>query len=424
MASTYTSRLRLTLQGDGDNAGTWGQVANTVFGLIDDSIGGVANIVATGSGEIDLTASVANGATDEARKAVLRFTGVPTANREVRIPSVEKIYFVDNAVSISSDSFYLLIHPDGTSAGVTVTPQERAILYCDGTNIYNMISNTSALDPSENLADLTNVSAALVNLGFTATIGELNVLDGITATVAELNVLDGITATVAELNILDGAIIDVTELNYLNGVTSSIQEQLDVLTSTIACVSSNVGNELIKTYTLSDDSSLTVGTTVLSSLYSEVEIQFEQVKVSTGGIAGSWYLWFFQDDASTTVSSVLESYTLVTDASSSEVFVAGSSEHAKLYNKNTTGDGYFTGTFKVRGHDLTDRPTMVQGEGFHFDPGNSGQGTARFSGGYCPFSYVSATPQIMFKGLRIASSIDTDWKMTGTVYCYGKRKGA
>lgn len=233
MASTYTSRLRLTLQGDGDNAGTWGQVANTVFGLIDDSIGGVANIVATGSGEIDLTASVANGATDEARKAVLRFTGVPTANREVRIPSVEKIYFVDNAVSISSDSFYLLIHPDGTSAGVTIQPQERAILYCDGTNIYNMISNTSALDPSNNLSDLTNVSAALVNLGFTATIDELNTLDGITASVSELNILDGATLSVAELNILDGALIDVTELNYLNGVTSSIQEQFDVLTSLV-----------------------------------------------------------------------------------------------------------------------------------------------------------------------------------------------
>jgi hypothetical protein len=50
----------------------------------------------------------------------------------------------------------------------------------------------------------TSASAALVNLGLTATAAEINALDGITATVSELNTLDGITATVGELNKLDG----------------------------------------------------------------------------------------------------------------------------------------------------------------------------------------------------------------------------
>lgn len=80
---------------------------------------------------------------------------------------------------------------------------------------------------SNNLSDLVDPVAALVNLGLTATAAEINTLDGITATVAELNILDGVTSTAAELNILDGVTATATELNYVAGVTSAIQTQLD-----------------------------------------------------------------------------------------------------------------------------------------------------------------------------------------------------
>ena len=39
MASTYTSNIRLTKQGDGDNPNTWGTVLNDqVISLVDDAI--------------------------------------------------------------------------------------------------------------------------------------------------------------------------------------------------------------------------------------------------------------------------------------------------------------------------------------------------------------------------------------------------
>ena len=39
MASTYTSRLRLVKQGDGDNPNTWGTVLNDgMISLVDDAI--------------------------------------------------------------------------------------------------------------------------------------------------------------------------------------------------------------------------------------------------------------------------------------------------------------------------------------------------------------------------------------------------
>jgi hypothetical protein len=69
-------------------------------------------------------------------------------------------------------------------------------------------------------AELDSKSATLSDLGVTANIAELNILDGVVATTAELNTLDGITATTAELNFVDG-------------VTSNIQTQLDAKLSSV-----------------------------------------------------------------------------------------------------------------------------------------------------------------------------------------------
>ena len=44
MASTYSARLRLGLQTNGENTTTWGTRANGVFSRIDDAIAGVASV--------------------------------------------------------------------------------------------------------------------------------------------------------------------------------------------------------------------------------------------------------------------------------------------------------------------------------------------------------------------------------------------
>jgi len=40
MASTYTSSLRFTKQGDGENPNTWGEVLNGVLDLVDNAVAG------------------------------------------------------------------------------------------------------------------------------------------------------------------------------------------------------------------------------------------------------------------------------------------------------------------------------------------------------------------------------------------------
>jgi hypothetical protein len=129
MASSYSALNRLEKQGTGDNSGTWGDRLNTnVIDLLDEAIDGVNTKSATGSG--DITLSTANGSTDEARHKVQVFTGTPVANRNVIVPAVEKLYVIDN----QTDAFALVIKTSGGS-GVTVSNGEKAIVYCDGTDV-------------------------------------------------------------------------------------------------------------------------------------------------------------------------------------------------------------------------------------------------------------------------------------------------
>ena len=71
MASSYTTRLNLELQADGENPNSWGDILNSnVIQLVDDAIAAYTSVTCT-SGTITLTEN--NGSTDQSRSAVLEF---------------------------------------------------------------------------------------------------------------------------------------------------------------------------------------------------------------------------------------------------------------------------------------------------------------------------------------------------------------
>ena len=97
MPSNYTTRLRLEKQADGENANTWGDRLNQqVIDMVDEAVGGVVVVSTTGA-TTSLTAS--NGAADQSRNAVLRIEGTLGSDSTIVIPSVEKLYVVDNQTS-------------------------------------------------------------------------------------------------------------------------------------------------------------------------------------------------------------------------------------------------------------------------------------------------------------------------------------
>ena len=129
MASTYSTSLRLELIGQGEQAGTWGLTTNTNFGtLVEQAITGVQTISMSNA---TYTLSNYNGATDEARNAVLVMTGTNFAPQNLIAPSVEKVYIIKNTTGNTVNI--------KTSSGnaIAISNSTVAQVYCDGTDFYS-----------------------------------------------------------------------------------------------------------------------------------------------------------------------------------------------------------------------------------------------------------------------------------------------
>jgi hypothetical protein len=128
MASTYTSRIRLEKQGDGENANTWGLKLNqNVIDLVDEAVAGFETISIDGLSSATLTSN--DGTVDQSRNMGLRFTGTLAADCTVVAPSSEKVYFVGN----DTIGGHNVVMKSG-SASETVYAGSSALVAFDGTN--------------------------------------------------------------------------------------------------------------------------------------------------------------------------------------------------------------------------------------------------------------------------------------------------
>jgi hypothetical protein len=155
MASTYSPSLKLTLPGDGDQAGIWGQTTNTNLGtLIEQAITGVVSIVMSNA---NYTLSNFNGVSDEARNAVLVVTGANSAVRDVIPPVVEKLYTV---VNNTSGGFAIRVI-GATGTGVSIPSGITTLVYCDGTNFVSAMSSAATAVNTSNYT-IQQVGSTLV----------------------------------------------------------------------------------------------------------------------------------------------------------------------------------------------------------------------------------------------------------------------
>ena len=135
--ATFTSRIRLEKQANGENSGTWGTVLNqNVIDLVDDAIAGYT-IVSCSATAVELTSN--NGSSDQARSAALELQGTLTSSVDITIPSVSKIYFVKNN---TSGSHAITLKTAATTAKTTVTQGGTGPFICDGTNVFSGADTT------------------------------------------------------------------------------------------------------------------------------------------------------------------------------------------------------------------------------------------------------------------------------------------
>lgn len=157
MASTYTNRLGLEKQTDGENPNSWGAILNTnVIDLIDDAIAGYEIVSVSGTG---ITLTDNNGTADQSRNAALEFAGTLTANVTITIPSEEKTYFVREN---TTGSFAVQMKTVGGTA-LNLVQGENTFVACDGTSIYQLDIPTSVTSFTANTLTATSITTSILD---------------------------------------------------------------------------------------------------------------------------------------------------------------------------------------------------------------------------------------------------------------------
>lgn len=130
MPSSYSTSLRLQLIATGEQSGIWGATTNTNLGtLLEQAITGVESIALSGS---TYTLSNLNGASDEARNAVLIFTGALSGNCTVTAPQVNKVYIISNQTT----NGHSVIMTTGAGLTVSIANGQTSLIYSDGTDFF------------------------------------------------------------------------------------------------------------------------------------------------------------------------------------------------------------------------------------------------------------------------------------------------
>ena len=134
MPSTYTTSLRFELQATGENVNVWGDRLNTALSRIDVAVAGMTTVALTGN----YTLTTSNTASDDARAAMLKFTG-GAGPFTVTLPSLSKKYSVWNATTGT------VTLTTGSGSTVQVATTDIVDVFCDGTNVKTLGYGGSSL---------------------------------------------------------------------------------------------------------------------------------------------------------------------------------------------------------------------------------------------------------------------------------------
>ena len=137
MASTFTTNIRLNKQGDGDNPNSWGQVLNEgVISLTDHAIAGIATISVGATTSVTLTSN--NGASDEARSAILHIKGTVGGTHNtisLIVPANTKHYLINNDVSANTSTSNIIKIKTAAGDGYDIPFDSVGWVYCDNTSV-------------------------------------------------------------------------------------------------------------------------------------------------------------------------------------------------------------------------------------------------------------------------------------------------
>jgi hypothetical protein len=214
MPSTYTSRIRLEKQGDGENPNSWGDILNqNVIDLLDDAVGSYVTVGTSGAAmSLNTTLTTNDGTGDEARAATLELQGVIVSASAVNIvlPATSKTYVVHNKIyQTSATGTVKIINTGATATGFTIPTStvgtsQTFMITTDGTNVRGL--DTQGLNiPTDGGASRTVLTS----------VGEIETttVDPITSVTATGNLV-----FIANTTTVDPALLalSTTDIRYVN----------------------------------------------------------------------------------------------------------------------------------------------------------------------------------------------------------------
>ena len=251
MASTYSDRLKLELQGTGENAGTWGDKTNNNLDVIDAFAAGFISKNVGGSADVTLTTANASS-TAEASNKVIDLNGTLTGNITVFIPAKENNYIVYNN---TSGSFSLTIAATGHAAnGVAITQGAYDVVYCDGASNYNVsriLSNFGAISTKDltvtgnvNASVDANITGNAAITGNIAVTGTANVTADVNAA-ANVNVTSAVNGSTATFsgNVNADNFVSTNELVYTDGTVGNISVRNLITTTSTSTPDNATGDD-------------------------------------------------------------------------------------------------------------------------------------------------------------------------------------
>ena len=248
MASTYDNDLRLNEMATGDGSGTWGDTTNLNLSMIAEAFS--YQTEATFGSDADVTATIADGASDKYRAMYIKVTstGSLTATRTLTVAptSISKILIVENGTSGSQS----ISVKQGSGATVAIPNGKTKVLMLEGTG-----SGAGVIDALDKLALSSNVTIndeTPINASSTTTftnktfdangtgnsITNIENADISASAAIAFSKMENLTASKALQSDGNGDVsasgVTNTELGYVSGVTSAIQTQLNTLSTSIS----------------------------------------------------------------------------------------------------------------------------------------------------------------------------------------------
>ena len=223
MASSYENDLRLEEMGTGEQIGSWGTTTNTNLSLIAEAFS--YQTEATFSSDADVTATIADGASDKVRAFYLKVTssGNLSATRTLTIApnTLSKVIFIENATS-GSQSINI---SQGSGANVTVGNGLTKACILDGGGsgavVYDMFDK---IDLGAN----AKINGGSFGITASETVALTNkTIDSDSNTITNIANADiKSAAQIDATKIADGSVTSA-EFQYINTLSSNAQTQIN-----------------------------------------------------------------------------------------------------------------------------------------------------------------------------------------------------